>query len=107
MANTFTNAMIRNGGTSPTEVYTPPSGKKSIVIEMDVANVSSSAITVNVYITKSGQDYHVVKNAPIPYGSSLQVISGQKLVLVDGDSLKIISSTAASVDVVTSILEDI
>lgn len=107
MANTFTNAMVRNVGTSPTTVYTPPAGKKSIIIEMDVANATTTAVTVNAYITKGGQDYHIVKNAPIPYGSSLQVIAGQKIVLIDGDSLKVVSSTAASIDVITSILEDI
>ena len=107
MANTFINAMSRNIGTSNTTIYTPPAGKKSIIIELDIANVSTSGVSVDVFITKSGQDYHIVKNAPVPYGSSLQVISGQKVVLVDGDTIKIKSTSAASVDAVASILEDI
>jgi hypothetical protein len=107
MANTFTSALKKDIGSSPVSVYTPPAGKKAILIELDIANTTTSSVTASVYITRSSVDYYIVKNAPITYGSSLQVISGQKVVLNDGDEIFAVSSTATSLDVVASILEDV
>ena len=53
MANNFFNAVRRNvsnDSTQPTEVYTAPDTKKAILIELDVANKSSSGVTVTVQI---------------------------------------------------------
>lgn len=107
MANTFKNALAKNVGTSAVTVYSAPSGKKSIAIELDVCNTTSSGVAVDAYITSGGVDYYVVKNTPVPVGGSLQIIAGQKIVLSDGDSLKVVSNTASSIDVVTAILEDV
>jgi hypothetical protein len=107
MANVFKNALAKNVGTSPTTVYTAPASKKAIIIELDVCNTTLGAVTTSVYITSGGQDYYVVKNAPVPVGGSLQVISGQKIVLTDGDLIKVLSSSATSLDVISSILEDV
>lgn len=54
--------------------------------------------------------YHfaeVVRDAPIPVGGALKVISGQKMVLEATDKLFTWCSSANSVDIVTSILEDV
>ena len=51
MANNFYNAVRRNvsaDSTLPTQVYAAPNSKKSILIELDVANKSSSGVTVTV-----------------------------------------------------------
>ena len=53
MANNFFNAIQTNvsaDSTLPTAVYTTPASKKSILIELDVANKSSSGVTVTVQI---------------------------------------------------------
>ena len=47
------------------------------------------------------------KTTPVPVGGSLQIIAGQKIVLSNGDILKVVSNTAASIDVVAAILEDV
>ena len=107
MANTFKNALARNVGTSAVEVYAAPASKNAICIELDVCNTTNGGVTVNAYITKSGADYYIIKNAPVPVGGSLQVIAGQKIVLSDTDSLNVVSSTASSLDVIVSILEDV
>ena len=49
----------------------------------------------------------VVRDAPIPVGGALKVISGQKLVLENTDRLFVHASAADSVDVVCSILEEV
>ena len=107
MANTFKNALARNVGTSAVTLYTAPSTKNSICIELDVCNTTSSGVTADVYITSGGNNYYIVKQAPVPVGGSLQVIAGQKIVLSNLDSLKVLSSVASSLDVVGAILEDV
>jgi hypothetical protein len=107
MANVFKNELRRNVGSSAETVYTVPTGLKSIIIELDICNTTNGAVTCDVYITKSTLDYYVVKAAPVPVGGSLQVISGQKIVLQAGDALKIKSSVASSIDAIASILEDV
>ena len=52
-------------------------------------------------------DIHLIKNVPIPAGSTLKVISGQKIVAEQNDVVKVYASNASSVDAVLSILEDV
>ena len=106
MANDFKNAKAV-GVTTQTTVYTAPALKDSIILELDVANTTSSAVTASVklYDATDSALAHIVKDAPIPTGGALQVISGQKVVLMTGDYLCVVASGA--VDVVCSILEDV
>ena len=113
MANNFKNAFATSVSTSsgsPTNVYTANNGSavNSILIELDVANTSSSAIQVSVVIYDSSgtASYHIVKNAPLPAGGALKVVSGQKAVLNGDDEVRVYAS-ASDVDVVASILEDV
>ena len=56
--------------------------------------------------TSAGQDdVFVVKAAPVPVGSSVEVMAGNKVVLQASDVLQFQSDTATSLDVVVSILE--
>ena len=56
--------------------------------------------------TSASASYHVVKNAPVPVGSTLKVVSGQKIVLNANDKVQVYA-TANTVDVVASILEGV
>ena len=59
MANNFFNAVRRNVSadtTLPTEVYKAPDTKKAILIELDVANKSSSGVTVTVCMCDESQN---------------------------------------------------
>ena len=48
----------------------------------------------------------LLKDAPVPVGGALVPIGGnQKIVMVTGDSIKVNSSAASSVDAVLSVLE--
>ena len=113
MANNFKNAFATSASTnssSPTTVYTANNGTavNSILIELDVANTGSSGITVSVvlYDNSGTASYHIVKNAPIPSGGTLKVVSGQKVVLNGDDQVRVYAS-ANTVDVIASILEDV
>ena len=218
MANNFKNAVLRNisaDSNLPTTIYSTPNSKKSIAIELDCSNKSSSGVTVTVQMEDESQNesggnahtisavatnttglltttsaavhnlivndrvlfavssapsftdaslppsaetvlsvlrfYYVqsipststftiaetksgtlltfdsngsgvtftkihladmVKDAPIPVGGALKVISGQKLVLESdssgvNDKLFAYTSAASSVDVIASVLEDV
>ena len=218
MANNFKNAVLRNisaDSNLPTTIYSTPNSKKSIAIELDCSNKSSSGVTVTVQMEDESQNesggnahtisavatnttglltttsaavhnlivndrvlfavssapsftdaslppsaetvlsvlrfYYVqsipststftiaetrsgtlltfdsngsgvtftkihladmVKDAPVPVGGALKVISGQKIVLESdssgvNDKLYAYASGASSVDVIASVLEDV
>jgi hypothetical protein len=105
MPNTFTSYVNKDVGTSAATVVTVGAATQTTVIGMSVANTTSSPITVDAYITRSGVDYYLIETATVPVGSSLVIVGGdQKVVLITSDALKVISSAASSADVVTSVL---
>jgi len=106
MANAFKNSAVANIGTTATTVYTTPSLTTSTVIGLTVANVITTPITVDIYATISGTNYYIIKNGVIPVGGTLVPIGGeQKLVLQAANLIKVASNTAASADVIVSVLE--
>ena len=122
MANDFKRFAVTNvntsSGASASAVYTVPAGAgssalESIVIGITIANTSTAGITASVFLDNNAgsNDVHIVKNASIPAGSSLEVMSGNKLVLqgdgTNNDILKMTSSAASSADGIVSVLEDV
>jgi len=106
MANAFKNSAVANIGTTATTVYTTPSATTSTVIGLTVANVITTPITVDIYVTISSTNYYIIKNAVVPVGGTLIPIGGeQKLVLQAGHLIKVASNTAVSADVIVSVLE--
>ena len=122
MANDFKRFAVNNvntsSGASATTVYTVPAGAgssalESIVIGITLSNTTTAGITASVFLDNNSgsNDVHIVKNATIPAGSSLEVMAGNKLVLQNtgsaGDILKVSAGTASACDVVISVLEDV
>jgi hypothetical protein len=105
MANTFTSYVNKNVGTSAATIVTVASSTQTTIIGMSCANTTSSPVTVDAYFTRSAVDYYLIKGATVPVGSSLVIVGGdQKVVLITSDVLKVVSSVATSIDVVTSVL---
>lgn len=105
MANTFTSYLNSSVGTSAATVTTVGASTQTTVIGMSVSNTSASPVTVDVYITRSAVNYYILKGATVPVGGTLIIVGGdQKVVLITSDALKVVSSAAASLDVVTSVL---
>ena len=114
MANDFKRFCVPDIATSNTTLYTVPgSSKESIVIGITMANKSNSGITGSIFIDNEdgSNDVFIVKDASIPAGASLEVMSGNKLVLQnDGsnaDVLEGIASATSSLDITVSVLEDV
>ena len=52
------------------------SNSDDAVIGVRSANLHSGSVTVDAKITRSAVDYHLIKEAPIPAGGSLELIDG-------------------------------
>ena len=119
MANDFKRiATPHVSNSSNSTIYAVPAGAgstalESIVIGITMCNKSSAGITASVFLDNEdgSNDVFIVKDASIPAGSSLEIMSGNKLVLMnDGsnaDNLEAIASAASALDVTVSVLEDV
>jgi hypothetical protein len=106
MAQNFRRYTSNNVGTSAATLFTADS--YDTVVGISVANITASAVTASVYINDGSNDIYLIKDAPIPSGSALQVLDGgAKFVVESGDALKVISDTASSLDVWVSTVDAI
>ena len=110
MANTFKSVTSGSIGTTLTNVYSCPASTTTIILGAAMANTDNNPIGGSIKLkqdgTSAGQDdVFVVKAAPVPVGSSVEVMAGNKVVLQASDVLQFQSDTATSLDVVVSILE--
>tara|TARA_R100001129_G_scaffold94393_1_gene64292 strand:- start:8 stop:367 length:360 start_codon:yes stop_codon:yes gene_type:complete len=117
MANTFKvvshDVMPASSGT-PEDLYTCPGSTTTIILGMVLANVHTSQVTVSVKLvsTTSGggraatnTTTFLLKDAPLPVGSSLEILSGNKVVLEASDKIQIDCSVADKASVTMSIME--
>ena len=106
MAQNFRRYTSNNVGTSAATLFTADS--YDTVVGISLANITGSAVTASVYINDSTNDIYLIKDAPIPAGSQLQVLDGgAKYVVQSGDALKVVSDTASSLDVWVSTVDAI
>ncbi len=108
MANTFKLASNAGLTTSLVDQYTVPSSTTSIIVGMSVANTSGSSITVDIKIvsdTGSNENAYLVKGAPVPSGGTLEIMSGNKLVLQTTDKIQALASSAGAADLLISYME--
>jgi hypothetical protein len=113
MANTF-KLVTKAGVTSADVIYTVASSTTTVVLGIMLGNTTTSQVTATVTIesdtsSRSGanneanQTVELVTNAPIPAGSSLELLAGNKVVMETTDVLKLTASGAT--DIAVSIME--
>ena len=111
MANTFKLKTKAGIDASITTVYTVPSSTTTVIIGLTISNVKGSSVTADAQIvtaSSSGEnadDVYVVKAIPLPAGSSVEVMAGNKIVLETGDIIKVKGSVTDAVDAILSIME--
>ena len=106
MANTFKLKTKNNVGTATSDVYVVPSSTTCVVIGVTLANTSGSGINVGIGITRSStDDVNLMKNVPIPQGSSLEFMQGNKVVLEATDTFTAESDVNSTHDVALTIME--
>ena len=108
MANTFKLKTKANVGVTTVGIYTAPASTTTVVIGITLANTSGSGVNVGVAVSRTSvtkEDIKLLKNAPIPSGSSLEFMSGNKIVLETSDQINVDSDTNNSVDAALTIME--
>ena len=117
MANTFKvvshDVMPASAGT-PEALYTAPSSTTTVILGMVLSNVHTAQVTASVKLvsdtsgggrTATNTTTFLLKDAPVTVGSSLEILSGSKVVLETTDVIQIDCSVADKVSVTMSIME--
>ena len=113
MANTF-KLSSKAGVTSADVIYTVASSTTSIILGLILGNTTTSQVTATVTLTSDtgnrtnandevNQTVELITNAPIPAGSSLELLAGNKINMEATDVLKLTASGAT--DIALSIME--
>ena len=114
MANNFkvkSNAAMPASAGTFLDLYTVPSSTTTVVLGLILANVHTASVTASVKLisntsdTETNENTLLVKDVANPVGSSLEVLSGSKVVLQTTDALQIDCSVTAKIDASLSIME--
>jgi hypothetical protein len=111
MANTFkidTKSSLVTDAVSNTTTNVLSAGGTATIIVLSalVSNKTGSSASVDVYlVTNTGDDVYLIRNAPVPAGSSLELISGNKVIMESSDILRARSDTSSALDIAVSYLE--
>ena len=111
MANTFkvdTKSSVVTDAISSTNCNVLSVGSTATVILLSVliSNKTGSSANADVYmVTSTGDDVYLIRNAPVPAGSSLEIISGNKVIMEGSDVLRVRADTSTALDVAVSYLE--
>ena len=106
MANTFKLKTKANVGVTTTAVYVAPGSTTTVVIGITASNISGNNINVGIGITRAAaDDIHLMKNVPIPQGSSLEIMQGNKIVVESADTVTAKSDVNGTLDVALTIME--
>jgi len=106
MANNFKLKTKSSVGVTTVGIYTVPVSTSTTILGITLANVSGSGINVTVGIARTlADDVSLIRNVPIPQGSSLEFMQGNKIILETDDEVNVKSDVLNSLDVSLSILE--
>ena len=116
MANTFkltTRDTAPASSGTPEEIYDCPDNRTAIILGLTLANVHTSQVTASVTLVSttnqsgSAQNTtaHLIKDVPIPVGSTVEIMQGNKIVLNADDRVKVDCSVADKVSVTMSYME--
>lgn len=105
---------------SNTTFYQCPDSTTAVVLSINIINKSDDTVSCIVYLNSSTSDSKTVSSSsvtetnanvtllhgvPIPTNTTLEVMSGQKIVLQATDSLVLKSNSSNGVDVTMSLME--
>jgi len=103
MANNFFNKTNRNVSADhnlPTYVYSVPTSKKTIVIELDVANRSTSSQTISVMIDDfTAKGSNVISTGASISGNTIVVNGGAAHSFTTGDVVRLTKSGSTAIRV--------
>ena len=103
----FKSVVTGNIGTSLAQVSdTVSSSTTHTIIGFSVSNIVANAITITASLSKNGGNTaYLVKSATVASGGTIVIVGGdQKVVLEEGDTMKVLTDTATSADAIVSYL---
>lgn len=104
MPDNYKKILAKITANTTTTVYTCPAATTAIINLISIANISSTNLeTIEISINGGGTDTFINKGATIAAASTMQLPG--PYVLLAGDTLKIKSGNANTIDVVGSLLE--
>ncbi len=103
---TYTNTsyVAKNIGTSAANIIPSVASGTVAISSCVISNTTTAPITTSVYLTRSSVNHYLVYGATIPVGGSLEVIQGNRVVMIASDALYIQNGSASSGDAVVSAL---
>jgi len=105
---TFTNKTTANVGTSETSVYSPPASTKAIVIGCSISNTSDGFLPVDLFLRTAGPvDNYLLRQFRIGNGETFEMMKGNKLVILPGQTLYAKCPVANAITFVISVLEGV
>ena len=111
MANTFKLKTKAGIDASLVTIYTVPSSTTTVIIGLTIANIKGASVTADAKVisdtsdTETNADVYLAKDIPLPAGSSVEVMAGNKIVLQTTDEVWVKGSVTDAVDAVLSIME--
>lgn len=114
MANTFkvkTNGAMPTSTGTPLTLYTVPNSTTCVIIGLTLCNIHTTTVTADVQLvsdtsdTETNETVKLISGVSIPAGSSLELLTGGKVVVQATDIIKIDCSVTAKIDATLSILE--
>ena len=119
MANTFkaiTFAAEPASAGTPYVMYTAAGSTTTVVLGLVLANLNTTAVTTEVELVSTTSNRGgannvanttslLVKDVTIPTGSSLEILSGSKVILEAGDKIQIDCSVADKLSGTLSVME--
>jgi hypothetical protein len=100
MANTFKRYKGR-ATSAGTTIYRVPANTTAVLLGMQAANIHDSDSRILDVLLDS--DTYIIKNAPLPQGSTLSFLDGK--LIADSDDTIIAYSDDSDVDVILSVME--
>tara|TARA_Y100000004_G_scaffold33074_1_gene34982 strand:- start:936 stop:1277 length:342 start_codon:yes stop_codon:yes gene_type:complete len=111
MANTFKiatkSSLVTTAITdTATNILTAGASATHVLLSILVSNKTGTSADVDIFlVTDTGDDIYIIRNAPVPGGGSLEIISGSKIIMESSDVLRARADTATALDLSVSYLE--
>lgn len=106
MPTVFKHALEKEIGTDPVDIVQIPNGVSATVIGCNLANTTEYDVVVADVSVVGDSTVFYVKGLVIPPNTTVKLVTqGEKLILPENTSLRVVSDTADSIDSTVSFVE--
>lgn len=101
----FDSTPTRNLGTTPTTIFTATS--PCVIIGINIANVYGSELPIDIWQRRSSNDTYIQKQYRVGPGETEEIMRGNKIVLITGDTLMASTAVNNGFDILVSVLKGV